>query len=275
MKNLLLALFVGLPCVSVAAIQVPEGSVKQESCGFTGRDVRQNVWKIEGNNPVNLVVKNKLSPVGKKVATGDALFYVNLVVERNEITYEASSDIVANGGGWTSTDYAIPRGKKLRYSGEFINKNSNEKFTLLEVNEGNTMYSFGAVKADGFLCSGMISQYKKDNQLDSDDHDVYQKEPMVRSVRAVPSSDDTIAVSFVRMDDISVTVAVKQVKGGQVTHQKELQLDVMSGVLQIEELKMAFSKVDKSTILIKSIEEPSNYSAWISRVKLKILKSMN
>jgi hypothetical protein len=271
-NKLLMAVLISLPGLSLAESQIPVGSQKQESCGFVGRDVRQGVWTIEGRPNRDLVTaKNKLIPIGKNVAAGDAIFYVNVTRDLVQTLYQTNVDILFKSTGFfKSSDLTVSKGTQFSEFGIFQNSVTNVKYPLVRVNEGNTISYLAAVKENGFLCADLIYLFKQDGIRDTNDRDVYESEPLIKSDLTSPYSDETIAITLVHLEDISATLAVKLIRGGQVVGQKELQLDSMSGEFQIEGLKVAFTKTDKSSIKITSIVEPSNYASWVGTLKLKL-----
>lgn len=269
-KVLLMGLM--LPCIAFGGVQIPEGSVKQESCGVSGYDARNNIWKFELVNPKEYVVKNKVSPVGKVVSPGDVLFYANVSTVIKDTYFEPATDDIARVAHklFGASSVTLPKGTKLNKFATLTSPDATTQYSLLRVQTAGQFTISVAMKADGFLCS---SEFTSDGSIGivSDD-DIYQKEPLVKSEASYLTDTDTIAISLVRMDEMFATLAVKQLRDGQVVKQKEVQLDMMAGSFQIEGLVVTFEKKDKSSLKIQAITEPNDYGVWLRSIKSKFLK---
>ena len=270
-KVLLMGLM--LPCIAFGGVQIPEGSVKQESCGVSGYDARNNIWKFELVNPKEYVVKNKVSPVGKVVSPGDVLYYANVVTVIKDTNFEPATDDIARVAHklFGASSVTLPKGTKLNKFATLTSPDAKTQYSLLRLSTAGAYTESVAMKADGFLCSSVFTSSNGSIGI-VDDDDIYQKEPLVKSEAFYPNDTDTIAISLVRMDEMFATLAVKQLRDGQVAKQKEVQMDMMSGAFQIEGLVVTFEKKDKSSLKIQAITEPNDYGVWLSSIKSKFLK---
>lgn len=270
-KVLLISLM--LPCIAFGGVQIPEGSVKQESCGVSGYDARQKIWKFELINKKEFTVKNKVSSVGKVVSTGDVLFYATISTVIRDTSFEPATDDIARVAHklFGPSSVALPKGTKLNKFATLTSPDAKTQYSLLRFNNTGT-YTFSvAMKADGFLCSGEFISLGESLEDVSDD-DNYQKEPLVKSESLYLTDTDTIAISLIRMDDMFATLGVKQLKDGQVVKQKEVQLDMMAGTFKIEGLVVTFERKDKSSLKIQAITEPTDFGDWLRRIKSNLLK---
>ncbi len=69
-----------LPNIAFASVAITDGNVKQEDCGFTSAINARHSWDVRrGGTSVEVSLANKLSPVGKVVFKGDALFFAHIV----------------------------------------------------------------------------------------------------------------------------------------------------------------------------------------------------
>lgn len=280
MKIYLSIIFFVLPSFAFASLQISEGNVRQESCGFPESSVEfAKAWQVEFLPPttVTALVRNKLTPVGKNISHGDALFYAISGSERKRVYYKLDSDIELIGSGLMGFDISLPKNRTLSEFGKLINKEHQQTaYTLLLQNVPNNEITYVlAVKDNGFLCSGRIVT-SGSGYLNHKEFATYQKTSLTRveDISATQNAEDTIALTLVAMDAISATINVKLLQNGQVIKQKDLQMDAMSGVFEFgqakNQLRISFVKTDKSSIQIKAISEPGKYLEWLEYMKFII-----
>lgn len=275
MKKILSILFL-FPCVAFAAIPIPDGSVQQESCAFSSYDLRHQIWQYEPSAKTIFTVKNKISAAGKNISTGDTLFYASSNTTTSEYYYSPqSNDIALRSHSFITLVEVVSTGGIFRRAGALTSPDGKIKYTLLTVPAKTWGSSFQvAVDENGFICSGRIANFTGEDGkavFDIAEYDVFQKAPLVKHEMTKIISDDTIALTLVHMDDIFATVNVKYIKGGQVLKQKDIQFDMMSGTLQVEGLRVSFSKKNHSSLKIESIDDPKDYRTWFNDVNTRLL----
>ncbi|MFA6201922.1 MAG: hypothetical protein WC710_01905 [Gallionella sp.] len=272
MKKVLSAVLLLLPCIAFAGFQIPEGSVKQDSCGVSGYDARHKVWKLDRASSRDIEVKNKLSLAGKTVSIGETLFYANVVSVTKHTYFESQSDDVARvSHSLFPSASSIKKGQKLPLYGTLTSPDLKTRYRLLVIPTGGDMPFMAALGENGYLCSGQFVVV--DGTLDVSEYDVYEKFPLVKSETTSTSDEGTIAIGLASMSDMFATISVKQIKDGQVAQEKTMQLDMMSGHFQIEGLIVSFEKKEKTSLKIKSIEEPKDYSVWLNRIKSSLFNA--
>ncbi len=283
MKKLLSVLFL-IPCVAFADIQIPEGSIKQDSCEFLGdiqnwQYLSSNVGGVASSRVVNVI--NKIMPGEKPISIGDTIFYAKVAVKNNSLKFKAPSTVIFKGRRFIDANYEKVSGNEFSVRGT-ISK-GNVTFTLLELLSLDRPGEFvvAAVGKNGYFCSGAIARSIVNSSGVSypRDYDVYQKEPLVRIEDPLSSSEQAISISLAKIDDVTATINIKLLVGGRVTEQKEIQVDAMSGYFQIasrsERLKVSFTKNNKNTIKVSSINEPLNYGDWIENIRYDLEHNIN
>jgi hypothetical protein len=281
MKNILFLLLVTYPCIAFSGVKISEGNLKQESCNFPEHNMFPE-WRYEHPNlfSIEALAKNKLASVGKVTSLGDALFYANIVsvATTKTLHLKSQSNIEIKGEGFLTFDSQILSGEKFEEYGTFSNLENKKSYRLIRKLQGSNVVVY-AVKDDGFLCSGLIIE-NREHPLSSNfrwsvmsNYTAFQKDPLIEQEESSSkSAEDTIAIMLVSLDDISATLAIKLFNGGKVVKQTEIQLDSMSGIFKLDKLEISFEKIDKSSIKINSITEPTDYSGWANYIKFSMLK---
>lgn len=275
MKNLLLLILL-FPAVVFAATKVPDDVKLQDQCPVEGRDVRQNIWKFKQFDRLTTSLTSKQTAAGKSVAVGDVIFYAVISTDAKRTYFEPSTDVYTVEKGFVGDRVTpFPKGTKLFKYGTLTSNDGATKYNLLVLESGASTAFLAALKVDGFLCSGQFNYFEDTRKMDFQELEIYENGSFVESEKSTPYSLDTIAVSLVSMDSIFATLSVKQLKAGKVVQQKEIQLDMMSGRFNVASLGINFTKADKSSIKINSIDEPKDYAVWLNNLKLNIFNKSN
>ncbi len=249
---------------SYAAVPITPGNVAQKVCPIGSRLTSlKKHGTVVGGGSASAIVKDKKLGVGKPLNKGDVVYYVSMVEANKTYTTEKQVEII--DGSPLTPDVTIVPGQNYPIVGSFFSKDGR-KYDMIPV--GSRISGFLALVDDtGYLCSNRLNQKLEMVGMPT----VYQQLPLKSVVEQIGSQPriTSVAVIFTGSDGATFSYEYSLMLNGRVLEKKSLSFDLFSGIAQIGDLRISMEKSSNGGVLAKSIEEPSDYHLWFSKLRSK------
>jgi hypothetical protein len=208
--------------------------------------------------------KKRVAPVGKVVASGEALLYIQLADVRKVAVLNDTLRLRR----WallksTAKDYPAKSrfNVKALFTPDFVNYAN-----IVFFNEPDDIYSGYTlvIKSDGMSCSAMVDLIQGGSVwfYESNGTSVYHEVPITFETEILSGRPlRAISVVVKELNAASITLEIVQSIDGKVTTQRQKSFDTMGGSADFDGLGFEFTKV-AGGIRLNAVKEPSMWNAW-------------
>lgn len=260
-----LCLFLGTLCSvsAMAGVEVSEGNVLQQKCGASRFESLFKMGKVTLGRGA-MVVNNRQVNAGKPLVPGEILYYVAMREAEKTYTTDAPIEIVDDSP--LTNDVKINSNKSLSVIGSFTNK-SGDVFDLVSIGQGFANFT-ALVNNAGFLCSDRLNSK---TLVAEGAPNVYQKNPLKQTIAesqlAKPKAY-SVAVSYVGTMGATVSLETAIMLNGMAESKQVNSYDIFSPAIEIGDLRIS-AKAEGGNLTVKSVNEPSDFYAWLQQIRPK------